>query len=303
MRIYLLSRSPSTYTTRRLAESARARGHQVRILDPLRCELFVEERTTAVYYGGRTLARADLVIPRFGQSATAYGSAVLDQFGLQGMPSLNDSIGIGKARNRLRSLQILAAAGIDVPPTVMTGDAADLGEIVRRVGGLPVLVRLLEAGGRTGVVVFESLQSMSAALETVLGLRQNFIVQRYVKSPRGRDLRALVVGDRVVAAVRRRARAGKVFRSLARGTRSAKVSLSAAQERIAVRSAQTVGLPVAAVDMLETGNSLRVFEVNAAPGLHDLEAITGLDLATPIIELGERKVLALAGSSRKNAIG
>jgi ribosomal protein S6--L-glutamate ligase len=164
------------------------------------------------------------------------------------------------------------------------------------------LVRLLEAGGRTGVVVFESLQSMSAALETMVGLGHNFIVQRYVKSPRGRDLRALVVGERVIAAVRRRARAGKLSRSLARGARFAKVTLNAVQERIAVRSAQVVGLPVAAVDMLETDTNVRVFEVNASPGLRDLEAVTGLDLATPLIELGERKVLALAEAGRKNAL-
>ena len=299
MRIVLLSRSSSTYSTRRLSDAARLRGHHVRVLDPVRCELFLDGREAQVLHGRKKVARCDLVIPRIGQSITGYGLAVLNQLTLRGALSLNDPVAIAHAHDKLRCLQALAANGIEVPATVMAGDAANLQELVSMVGGVPVLVKLLSSGQRPGVMVCETLESMSAALETVLGLGQNFIIQRYVRERRGSDLRALVVGDRVVAAVRRRAKPGQLAKSLTRGARLAAVTLSARQVRVAVESARVVGLQVAAIDMLESDGQLRVFEVNASPGLKELEAATGHDLALPIIELGERCLAA----PRRSAAG
>ena len=299
MRIFLLSRNRSNYTARRLTEVARARGHQLRLLDPMRCELALSGRQAEIYYGQKRLGRADLILPRIPHSITDYGLAVLGQFALKGIPSLNDAAGIALARNKLRCLQCLSAAGIEVPSTLMAGDAVDLKNMISLVGGAPVLVKLLQPNDRTGVMICESLQSMGAALETVLGLGHNFIVQRYLRSQQGRDLRALVVGDRVVAAVRRRPRAGRLSSSLARGARLTTILLPARQASVAFDCARVLGLLIAAVEMLEGWGRLHVLVVNGCPGLRDLEAVTGLDLATPILELGE-KILSLREAPRKN---
>jgi ribosomal protein S6--L-glutamate ligase len=289
MRLIVLSRSASIYSTQRLVEVARARGHQVRVLDPMDCELFLSGREGTIYSGRKKLGRVEAVLPRFGQSATIYGLAVLNHFSLQGVVLLNDAQGIAQARNKLRCLQMLALHGIEVPATVMARDAADLRAMVDLVGGVPVLVKMLQGNDRMGVMVCESLQSMSATLDTVLGLGQQFIVQQYVRRARGRDVRALVVGGKVVAAVLRKARAGRLSSSLAHGARLTPVELTPKELRVAVESARVIGLEVAAVDMIEVGGSTRVFEVNASPSLKDLEKVTGRDLATPIIELAEKR--------------
>lgn len=292
MRIVLLSRSSSAYTTRRLSDVAKLRGHQVRVLDPVRCELFLDGDQSQLLHRQKRVGRCDLVIPRIGQSITGYGLSVLTQLVTRGAATVNDSTAIAQAHNKLRCLQALAANGIEVPPTVMAGEAAHLKDLARLVGGPPVLVRLLSQGNRPGMMICETLESMSAALEAVLGLGQNFIIQRYVREKRGRDLRAFVVGGEVLAAVRRRAQPGRMSRSLSRGARFASVTLSALQAKIAVRSAKVIGLQVAAVDMIESEGKLRVFEVHASPGLREMEGATGLDLATPVIALGERAVEA-----------
>jgi ribosomal protein S6--L-glutamate ligase len=289
MRLIVLSRSGSIYSTQRLVEVARSRGHQVRVLDPLACELFLSGREGIIYSGRKKIGRVEAVLPRFGQSATIYGLAVLNHFSLQGVVLINDAQGIAQARNKLRCLQILALHGIEVPATVMARDAADLRAMVELVGGVPVLVKMLQGNDRMGVMVCESLESMGAALDAVLGLGQQVIVQQYVRRGHGRDVRALVVGGRVVAAVLRKPRAGRLSSSLARGARLTPVSLTPREQRVAIESTRVIGLEVAAVDMIEVAGTTRVFEVNASPGLKDLEKVTGRDLATPIIELAERR--------------
>ncbi|MHB8420910.1 MAG: ATP-grasp domain-containing protein [Myxococcales bacterium] len=302
MRFVILSRSRSIYTTRRLTDAARARGHVVRVLDPTACELLMAGRATEVFHRGKKVGPVDVLVPRVAQSITSYGLAVVDHFALRGVALVNDAPSIAQARNKLRCLQSLAAHGIEVPATVMARDAGQIEEMIHLVGGVPVLVKLLQPNGRAGVMVCESLQSMGAALETVLGLGHNFIVQQYVRGPGGRDLRALVVGDRVEAAVRRRPPAGKLARTLGRGARFQPVSLSRQQERMAIESARVIGLSVCAVDMIEHGGRTRIFEVNASPGLEHLEAATGRDLAVPVIELAERLVMAHnAGQGRHAA--
>ncbi|MHB1844469.1 MAG: ATP-grasp domain-containing protein [Deltaproteobacteria bacterium] len=293
MRLLILSRSASIYSTRRLVETARARGHRVRVVDPARCVLLMAGAATHLYYRRHRVAQVDAVIPRIAESLTHYGLAVLEHFSLRGVPVLNDTAAVAQARNKLRCLLALASHGIPVPATVMARDAAEIKEMIDLVGGVPVLVKILRAGERAGVMVCESVQSMNAALEAVLGLGHHLLVQQYVRGPGGKDIRALVVGDRVVAAVRRRARSGRMSRTLGRGARFETTRLSEKQERLALESARVIGLKVAAIDMFEVLGETRVFEVNASPGLKDLEAVSGKDLATPIIELAERRAKAL----------
>jgi ribosomal protein S6--L-glutamate ligase len=213
----ILSRSPAIYTTRRLMEAARARGHRVRVLDPVQVEMGLGGMRPALFHRRRPFPRSDAVIPRIALSISQYGLAVVNQLELLGVPVLNRAQGISASRNKMRCLQLLAGRGIGVPLTVMASDASGLKDMVKHVGGLPVLVKLLSQSERTGLMICETLQSLEAALEAILGLGQNIVVQQYVRRTRGRDLRVFVVGGQVVASLRRRPRVGRFARTLAHG--------------------------------------------------------------------------------------
>jgi ribosomal protein S6--L-glutamate ligase len=290
LHLTILSRRAGIYTTRRLTQAARLRGARVRVLDPVRVEMHLGPKAAA-WYAGKRLARTDVVIPRIAPSVQAYGLAVLNHFTMLGVPTLNDANGIAASRNKMRSLQLLAAHGVPVPPTVMAASASDLKAMVELVGGVPVLIKLLTPGERPGVMVCESLQSMEAALEAVLSMGHNLLVQRYVHRKRERDLRALVVGDKVLAWVERRAKPGKFLHTLARGATLKAISVPAALDKLAVKAARVVGLDVAAVDLLEARDGPMVFDVHSSPGLRGLERATGRDLALPIV--GRAEELAL----------
>ncbi|MDC0708367.1 RimK family alpha-L-glutamate ligase [Stigmatella sp. ncwal1] len=294
MKITILSRSASIPSTRRLAEAGRARGHQVRVLNPSRVEMHLDGRKPSLYYKRKTLAPGDLVIPRIALSINSYGLAVVNQFGMCGVPLMNTAQAIAQSRNKMRSLQLLSANGIDIPATVMAREAADLKEMVGLVGGVPVLVKLLQGQEKHGVMVCESLQSLEAALEAVLGLGHNLVVQQYVKST-GQDVRVLVVGGHAVAAVWRRPKVGRLSRTLIKGARLEGVELTEAWRGAAERTARLVGLEVAAVDLLDVKGHPKVFEVNSSPALTEMEVASGMDLATPIIERAEALV---AGAPR-----
>ena len=286
MRLTILSRSGAIYTTRRLAETARARGHRVRVVDPLEVELGLGGRP-ALFHRHRSIPRTDVVLPRIGLSVTQYGLSVVSQFELLGVPALNGAQGIAASRNKMRCLQTLAACGVQVPRTVMASNASKLRDLVKHVGGVPVLVKLLSTGEKGGVMVCETLESLEAALEAILGLGQNILVQQYQRGKRGQDLRALVVGGRVVAALRRRARVGRFARSLARGARFEPAVLEPAQERAALETARSVGLDVCAVDLLDAQECPLVFEVNSSPGIREAEEACGVDVAAAVIEAAE----------------
>jgi ribosomal protein S6--L-glutamate ligase len=290
MHLTILSRKAAIYTTRRLAQSARLRGARVRVLDPLQVEMHLEDEAPGVYYQRRKLARTDVVIPRVAASVQAYGLAVVNHFAMMGVPSLNDANGIAASRNKMRALQLLSASGVPVPATVMASTASDLRELVDLVGGVPVLIKLLTPSEKPGVMVCETLQSMEAALEAVLSMGHNLLVQRYVRRKRERDLRALVVGDEVIAWVERRPRPGRLLHTLARGAKLKAVRVPASLDELAVKAARVVGLDVAAVDLLEAGSAPMVFDVNSSPGLKGLEAATGRDLALPIVGRAEELV-------------
>lgn len=292
LRITILSRSVTISSTRRLVEAARTRGHRVRVLNPTRVEMHLDGRSANLYYQRKPLGPTDVVIPRIAQSISPYGLAVVNQFAMRRVPLLNAANAIAQARNKMRALQMLSAHGIDIPATVMARDAHDLKEMVDLVGGVPVLVKLLQGQDKRGVMVCESLQSLAAALEAILGLGHNLIVQQYVKST-GLDVRVFVVGGEAVAAVRRRPRVGRLSHTLNRGARLERIELSPSQRHAAVESARLVELEVAAVDMLDVKGTPKVFELNASPAIAEMEDATGLDLASRVIERAE----ALAGKA------
>lgn len=299
MQLTILSRRLAIYTTRRLVQAARLRGAKVRVLDPLRVEMQLDHSTPLAFYQRRPLKSIDVIIPRIAPSIQAYGLAVVNHFAMMGIPTLNDASAIGTARNKMRTLQLLARSGVPVPPTVMAANAADLKSMVELVGGVPVLVKLLNPGERPGVMVCESLQSMEAALEAVLSMGHNLLVQRYVRRKQERDLRALVVGSKVEAWVARRARPGRLFLTLAHGAQLSAVKVPKALSELAVQAARVVGLDVAAVDVLDVGSGPMVFDVHSSPGVKELERATGKDLALPIIARAEELAAPLLSMRRK----
>ena len=284
MQMVVLSRSARIYTTRRLVEAARQRGHRVRVIDPLEVDLGLGGAGPALYHRRRRFPRCDVVVPRVGVSISQYGLAVVNQLELGGIPVLNGARAISASRNKMRCLQLLAASGVRVPATVMASNASGLKEMVRLVGGMPVLVKLVSPGEKTGVMVCETLESLEAALEAIHGLGQNVIVQQYLLGARGRDLRALVVGGGGVAAMRRLPRTGRLARTLASGARFEAAQLRPAFERTALAAARIVGLEVCAVDMLEVKGGPRVFEVNSSPGIREAEEACGVDVAGAIVD-------------------
>jgi ribosomal protein S6--L-glutamate ligase len=287
----ILSRSAAIYTTRRIAEAARGRGHRVRVLDPVRVDMGLGGRGPELFYDGRPFPRTDAVVPRIAASITRYGLAVVNQLQLLGVPMLNGGEAIAVSRDKMRCLQILAANGVGIPHTVMASDSTGLMELAKHVGGAPVIVKLLTSDEKAGVIICESLQSLEAALEAILGLGQDIIVQQYVKGARGRDLRALVVGGKVVAAVRRKPRVGRFSRTLARGAEFEPTALTAPQARAAVAAARVIGLEVCGVDMLDVKGNPLVFEVNSSPGIKDAEQSCGVDVAEAIVLRAEEIAL------------
>lgn len=291
MRLVVLSRTRSIPSTRRLVEAARARGHSVRVLSPVRVEVRLDSRQSQLWYRGRRLRPPDVVVPRIGVSVAAYGLPVLEQFALHGAAVLNSARAIGQSRNPVRCLQLLVSAGLDIPATVMASSAQELKGRLKALGGPPVLVKLLAPTGRRGLMVCESPQSLEAALEAVLGLGHNLVLQEYLKG-KSRDVRVFVVGGRALAAVTRTARAGRLSGSLSRHGRLERAELTPRLAAAAERAAQVCELEVCAVDLLERQRQVLVFEVNASPALPDMEAATGVDLATPIVVRAEELFLA-----------
>jgi len=287
VRVTVLSRSPSLYTTRRLLEAARARGHRARVLDPMQVELGLGAGRPALFHRRGAFPATDVVIPRIGVSINQYGLAVVNQLQLLGVAVLNGAQATGVTRDKMRCLQLLAASGIRIPRTAMAGGPASLAEMVEHAGGLPVLLKLLSPNERGGVMICETRQSLEAAVEAIHGLGQNILVQQYVRGTRGRDLRALVVGGRVVAALRRRAQVGRLARSLRRVGRFERARLSDESGAAALAAARVVGLEVCAVEMLDAPGGPLVFEVNASPGIREVEEVCGVDAADAILARAE----------------
>src|SRR5437879_2077410 len=295
----VLSRKKTLYSTRRLVESARARGMRTRVVDVLACNLVLERGRPRVFLAGEELRDVSVAVPRIGASVTAAGLAVVRQPETQGVPMVNGATGIANSRDKLRALQLLAEARIDVPRTVLARGGGDIKELVAHVGGLPAILKLIQGTQGVGVMIAHSEAEVTSILSTLWDLGQEILLQEFVAESQGRDVRALVVGDRVAGAMRREARKGEFRSNLHRGGFGTAVQLSHEDEEAAVRAARVLGLDVAGVDLLESVDGPKVMELNSSPGFEGLERATGLDIAGEIIAQalaraeGARRAMAL----------
>jgi ribosomal protein S6--L-glutamate ligase len=284
MKLAILSRNGKLYSTRRLVEAARERHHSVRVLDPLRCYLRISSDGFGMHYKGRPIAGYGAVIPRIGASITRYGTAVLRQFELMGSYAPNPSDAIARARDKLRSHQLLAAQGIGLPVTVFGDNPDDTADLLSMLGPPPHVIKLNEGTQGAGVMLTEKPSASRSVIEALRGLYANFLVQEFIAEARGADLRCFVVGDQVVATMRRQAPKGDFRSNLHRGGTARAVRASAAEQATAVRAAAVLGLGVAGVDLIRSRRGPLVLEVNSSPGLEGIEEATGIDIAGRIID-------------------
>jgi ribosomal protein S6--L-glutamate ligase len=277
--IAILSRNRRLYSTRRLVEAGRAQGHRMKVLDTLRCDLVLARDRPRVFYRGEEVAGLDVIIPRIGASITGYGLSVVNQFDMMGVPVLNNSVPIARARDKLRALQLLSRFGIDIPRTVMCRYRDEVPLAVEQVGGLPCIMKLIQGTQGVGVLIASSMSEVEGMLDTLWHLGQEILLQELIEESRGRDLRALVIGDRVVAAMKRTAREGEFRSNIHRGGEAQAVGLPPDYREAAVKAARVIGLDVAGVDMLESRAGPKIMEVNSSPGFEGLEKATGVDIA------------------------
>jgi len=287
VRLTVLSRNPRLYSTGRLVEAARARGHEVQVVDPIACVLLISRQTHELLFRGEPLGPSDVVLPRIGASITDYGLAVLGHFERDGVPVLNSSAAIARSRDKLRALQLLSAHDVGIPRTAMAREPEAIRAAVDAVGGTPVIIKLLQGTQGVGVMIADSAQGVESIVDTLRGLGQNIILQEFVQEARGRDVRALVVGGEVVAAMRRVAREGEFRSNLHRGGAGRAIDLAPAFAEAAIAAARIMGLEVAGVDLLESDEGPRVIEVNSSPGLRGIERATGIDVAARIVMRAE----------------
>ncbi|MEZ5171421.1 MAG: 30S ribosomal protein S6--L-glutamate ligase [Acidimicrobiia bacterium] len=289
MKILVLSRNQKLYSTKRLVEAGEQRGHEIRVVDYLRLYMNITSLKPAVIFRGEHLEVYDAVVPRIGASHTFYGAAVVRQFEMTGTRPVNESQAITRSRDKLRSLQLLARAGIGLPVTGFANFTGDIDGLIDAVGGTPVVIKLLEGTQGMGVVLAETRKSAKAVIEAFRQLDANILVQEYIAEAGGNDIRAFVVGRKVVAAMQRTAAEGEFRSNVHRGGTVEKVKLTPEERSTAVRSARTMGLNVAGVDLMRSNHGPVVLEVNSSPGLEGVEKATGVDVAEKIIEFAERQ--------------
>ena len=283
MKIAVLSRNKNLYSTRRLVEAALARGHEVEVIDTLRCYMNITSDSPSMHYKGKDLVGFDAVIPRIGASITFYGTAVLRQFEVMGLHPLNNSMAIKRARDKLRSLQLLARKGIGMPATGFARNPDDIEDVLAMVGGAPVVIKLLEGTQGIGVVLAETKKAAESVIQAFMGLNVNIMVQEFIKEAGGADIRCLVIGDRVVAAMQRQGPEGEFRSNLHRGGSAKEIKITPAERAAAIAAAKAMGLEVCGVDMLRSKRGPLIMEVNSSPGLKGIESATGKDIAGLII--------------------
>jgi ribosomal protein S6--L-glutamate ligase len=290
--VVILSRKRALYSTRRLVEAIKARGHRPLVLDTLRCSMILARGQPRMLYRGVEIRGVDVVIPRIGASITAYGLAVVNHFDMMGVPVINNSVPIARSRDKLRCLQLLSRFDIDIPRTVMAHDRSNVTRLVDEVGGLPVIIKLIRGTQGVGVMIASTLPEVQTIVDTFWDLGQEIVLQEFVAESRGRDIRALVVGDRVVGAMRRQAKQGEFRSNIHRGGEGTPVRLSEEYVQTAVKAAHIIGLEIAGVDMLEGHSGPKLMEINSSPGFEGLEGATGEDIAGAMID----HALAFAGA-------
>jgi ribosomal protein S6--L-glutamate ligase len=287
MKIAIMSRNKNLYSTRRLVEAGEAAGHEVRVIDTLRCYMSMESVGPTIHYRGEKLEGYDAVIPRIGASVTFYGTAVLRQFEMMNVFPVNESVAISRSRDKLRSLQLLSRKGVGLPVTGFANAPDDIPDLIKMVGGAPLVIKLLEGTQGIGVVLAETRKAAESVIEAFMGLSANIMVQEYIKEAGGADIRCFVVDGKVVAAMKRQAQEGEFRSNLHRGGSASLIKITPQERATAVRAAQIMGLNVAGVDLLRSSRGPLVMEVNSSPGLQGIEDATGKDVAGLIIKFIE----------------
>ncbi|NNC65865.1 MAG: 30S ribosomal protein S6--L-glutamate ligase [Gammaproteobacteria bacterium] len=301
MKIGILSRSRKLYSTSKLVEAGEKRGHEVQVINPLRCYMNIASFKPSIHYNGNPLTEFNAIIPRIGASITFYGTAVVRQFEMMGVFSLNESVAISRSRDKLRSLQLLARKGIGLPVTGFASSPDDTSDLLDLVGGAPVVVKLLEGTQGKGIVLGETRKAAESVIEAFRNLDANFLVQEFIKEAGGADIRCFVIGEKVVASMIRQAQEGEFRSNLHRGGTAQVIKITPEERSTAVRAARIMGLNVAGVDILRSNHGPVVMEVNSSPGLEGIEQSTGKDVAGMIIEYIEKN--AKAGRTRTRGKG
>jgi ribosomal protein S6--L-glutamate ligase len=290
MKIAILSQSSRLYSTRRLVEAAKERGHQVRVINHLRCFMDITSENPSIHYRNHEITRneVDAVIPRIGASVTFYGTAVVRQFEMMGVYCINESVAITRARDKLRSLQLLSRRKIGIPASAFAHSPDDVKGLIREVGGPPLIIKLLEGTQGIGVVLAETMKAAESVIQAFLDLNSHILVQEFIQEAGGSDIRCLVLGGKVIAAMKRQAPEGDFRSNLHRGGRAELVKLSTEEHDIAIKAARAIGLNVCGVDILRSKRGPLVMEVNSSPGLEGIEKATGKDIAGMIIRFIEK---------------
>ncbi|RXJ69673.1 30S ribosomal protein S6--L-glutamate ligase [Halarcobacter ebronensis] len=300
MKIGILSRNENLYSTKRLVQACIQRGHEVEVIDTLSCYMNITANNPKIHYKGRTLDEFDAIIPRIGSDVTFYGASVVRQFEMMNVYSLNKSIAITRSRDKLRSMQILAGHNVNLPITGFASSPDDIEDLIAMVGGAPLVIKLLEGTQGLGVVLAETNKAAESVLHAFMELKANILVQEYVKESNGADIRCFVIGDRVVASIRRQAKEGEFRSNLHRGGTASLVKITDQEKEIAIQAAKVLGLNVAGVDILQSNKGPVVLEVNSSPGLEGIETISKIDIASKIIQYIEKNAAKMTKKRKNN---
>lgn len=301
MKIGVLSRKSSLVSTRRLMEAGSQRGHEMHVINYLGCYMSIASSNPAIHYQGEALTGFDAVIPRIGATYTFYGTAIVRQFEMMGVFPLNPSQAILRSRDKLRSFQLLARKGIGLPITGFARNIKDIDDLIAMVGGAPLIIKLLEGTQGLGVVLAETKKAAESVIQAFYGLKSNILVQEYIKESAGTDIRAFVIGDKVVASIQRKAKEGEFRSNVHRGGTPTEVKLSPEERKMAVKASKSLGLRVAGVDIIRANRGPVIMEVNSSPGLEGIEKTTGKDIAGKVIQFIEKN--AKPGASRDRITG
>ncbi|MFW0079309.1 MAG: 30S ribosomal protein S6--L-glutamate ligase [Coxiella endosymbiont of Haemaphysalis qinghaiensis] len=298
MKIAILSTKQELYSTQRIKAAALMRGHQVKIINTLRCYMSLSHEKPSIHYMGKELTTYDAIVPRIGSSITFYGTAVVRQFEMMGTFCLNSSIAITRSRDKFRSLQFLSRKGIDLPITGFAHSPDDISDLIQMVGGPPLIIKLIEGTQGIGVVLAETKKAAESVIQTFLGLKVNILIQEFIGETQGRDIRCLVIGNKVIAAMQREAQSGDFRSNIHRGGTTKLIKITPKEREIAINAAKAMGLNVAGVDLLRSKRGPLVLEVNSSPGLHGIEKITQKDISGMVIDFLERNAKPIKGYNR-----
>ena len=298
MKLAILSQRETIHSTKRLKDAAIARGHEVSIIDYQKCYMNITSSNPTVHYKGEETGQFDAIIPRIGAKRTFYGAAIVRQFETMGVYSINSSLSITRSRDKLRAQQLMAMKGVDMPITGFAPSADSIKDLIELVGGTPLIIKLLEGTQGIGVVMAETPKAAESVVQTLVGLNANIIIQEFIKESKGEDIRCIVVGDKVVASMKRQAEPGEFRANIHRGGAAKAIKITAEEREIAIKAAKIMGLKMAGVDMLRSNRGPLVLEVNSSPGLEGIEAATGKDIASMIIRYIEKKAKPIGPNSR-----